>query len=250
MEIQTHIAVQYLATANKSFVAPKTDDSHTNLGFDPKRMTLKTHPLSQNGTFLAFNYQDFSLEWNSPSGSNVLLLNGKYHKTVVLWLKERAKEILGLAYTFDLHYELPYTINDAYQFADKDQKELKRLADLRTLAQHSLETIVKEHKLVTDIRIWPHHFDTGGYAALPNTALHVGFGLAIPDSVCDDHYFYLSAYQDNGMVSTTGFKKLSRGTWVDGSFKGAILSAKDLNETAVIGFYNESIASFTHNRTV
>ncbi len=67
MKEQVHLAAQYLATANKSFVVPKSDDSHTNLGFDPEKGTLKTHPLSQNGTFLVFNYQDFSLEWESTS---------------------------------------------------------------------------------------------------------------------------------------------------------------------------------------
>ncbi len=244
MEIQTHLAAQYLATANKSFVAHKNDDSHTNLGFNIEKRTLTTHPLAPNGTYLAFNYDTFSLEWHSPSDAAVLALDGQQHKAVVQWLEKQAKKDLGKPYTYDLHYELPYPISDDFLFKNNDPKDLERLAELRVLAQQSLEHLVKAYQLDSPIRIWPHHFDTGGYAALPNSNLHLGFGLAIPDSLCNSHYFYLSAYQNNAMVSTNGFVTMRQGTWLNKGFQGAILNAENTVNETVVSFYEEAIAIY------
>jgi hypothetical protein len=38
MKDQLHIAAQYLAAANMSFLEKKADDSHTNLGFNTDTM--------------------------------------------------------------------------------------------------------------------------------------------------------------------------------------------------------------------
>ena len=246
MEIQTHLASQYLATANKSFVPHKNDDSHTNLGFDIEKLTLTTHPLSPDGTYLGFNYDTFALEWHSPSDTAVLALDGHRHNEVVQWLAQQAKEDLGQAYTYDLHYELPYPISDDYLFQKKGTEDLARLSQLRILAQQSLEQLTQIYQLDSPIRIWPHHFDTGGYALLPNTGLHLGFGLAIPDSLCPSHYFYLSAYQNNSMVSTNGFTALQKGTWLNEGFKGAILDTGNVVSEAVISFYKEAIANYVN----
>ena len=42
-----HWAAQYLATAAKSFIPAKEDDSHTNLGYDHENALLYTHPMSE-----------------------------------------------------------------------------------------------------------------------------------------------------------------------------------------------------------
>lgn len=244
MEIQTHFAAQYLATVNKSFVPAKSDDSHTNLGFDKEKLGLTTHPLAENGTFLMFNYQNFSLEWNTAEGKEVFPLDKMRHSEVVQWLEQQTKKDLGKPYTYDLHYDLPYTITDDYRFEYNDFNDLERLLGLRVLAQQALETVAKTFQLDSPIRIWPHHFDTGGYAALPETPLYLGFGLAIPDTLCDSHYFYLSAYQNNTMVSTTNFAGLQFGSWLNSGFKGAILAANGCSEKNVFSFYQEAINQF------
>ena len=244
MEIQTHFAAQYLATASKSFLPAKSDDSHTNLGFDVDMLSLTTHPLSENGSFLAFNYKNFCLEWSTAKGKTVLPLDQMRHNDVLQWLEEQAKKDLGKAYIYDLHYELPYTIDDNYKFKLKDPKDLERLSDLRVLAQLGLEAVAEEYQLGTDIRIWPHHFDTGGFAALPDTNLSLGFGLAIPDSLCNSHYFYLSAYHNNTMVSTAGFSSLQHGAWLNTGFKGAILASDGMSEKSVFSFFKEAIKQY------
>ncbi len=153
-----------------------------------------------------------------------------------------AESTLGKTYA----YELPYTIDDNYLFKYNGPQELERLYRLRVLAQHAIEKVVKTYELSTDIRIWPHHFDTGGFASLSNTKFHIGFGLAIPGSLCDDHYFYLSAYSNNKMVATEGFKKLDQGTWIDDGFKGGILSAKEVSESEAMVFFKAAVSQLQH----
>ncbi len=241
MEEQLHLAAQYLAAAAIGFVKVEDDDRHTNLGYDPTTATLHTRALSENGVSLIFRFTEFSLEWETASQKEKFPLDGKTHAEVVQWLEQRSKETLGKSYVYHLHYDLPYAIDSNYTFKLTNANGLKRLRDLRTLAQNALQKVRAAFDLATEIRIWPHHFDTGGYAALPNTEIYIGFGMAIPDTVFNDHYFYLSAYHNNKMLSTSGFKKLDQGSWVDDGFKGAILSAKETTESEIIDFFKAAV---------
>jgi hypothetical protein len=252
MEEQVHLAAQYLAATGICFIPSKRDDSHTNLGFDVDTKSLETRLLSKKVDILAFNYLQFSLEWHSFSGKQVFSLDGKTHREVLQWLQEISHTALGKSYGYNLHYELPYTINDDYTFQLKDRIELERLSDLRTQAQNTLEQIIEDYHLNTEIRTWPHHFDTGAYVGLndngsdaPSTKqTYVGFGLAIPDHLSKEHYFYISGYTEKKMIDTGTFEELKRGTWINGDFKGAILPVKNTTVSEAIEFFRETINQF------
>ena len=244
MNQQIHLASQYLAAAGISFVLPKEDDSHTNLGFDPETKSMETRELSKEVDILAFNYQKFSLEWHSFKGNEFFELDGKTHKEVLLWLQDISLKKLGKKYSYDLHYELPYVIDDNYTYKIENKEELDHLCNLRILATHTFESFVENNQLDTEIRIWPHHFDTGGYAQVGTTDMYIGFGLAIPDSVCKHHYFYIVGYKNNTAMETGNFENLSHGTWLNSNFKGAILPAIDLKETETIQFFQEALKQY------
>jgi len=245
MEIMMHLAAQYLAAAAIGFLPEKKDDSHTNLGFDVLTGSLRTHPLSEDGDQLALNYHSFALEWISPTGTSVLSLDGTNHAKVLDWLNEISNEALGKPYHYYFHYELPYTLDNAYIFSLKDPAELQELLRLRTLAQTVLTATLKKHQLTSAIRIWPHHFDTGAYAQInqgSKTAL--GLGLAIPDTLCTAHYFYISGYNEQGAINTTDFPKPSIGTWKNEGFKGGMLATTNLKEEQALSFFDETIAQY------
>jgi hypothetical protein len=61
-----HLAAQYLATAAKSFIKTKEDDSHINLGWNSDEKRLETHDLSNDGLRLALNYLEYSLDFIHP----------------------------------------------------------------------------------------------------------------------------------------------------------------------------------------
>ena len=111
--------------------------------------------------------------------------------------------------------------------------------------QNALETTRKNLNLDTAIRVWPHHFDTGGFIVLDavNT-ISVGFGMAIPDKVVDDFYLYVSGYKAHEGMDTTSFRKLSFGSWRNEGFKGATLAVQHIDETMALTFFEEAISTY------
>ncbi|PKB44035.1 hypothetical protein AX016_2246 [Cellulophaga sp. RHA19] len=237
-----HLAAQYLAAAGISFLEKKSDDSHTNLGFSIEKQRLETHPLSLNGDMLTLNYATFSLEWILPKVNASILLDGKTHQQVLEWLRNSSETFLGKKYTYDFHYNLPYSIDDSFIFKLNASK-LKELTDLRTLTQLSIEKTLEMNGLESSIRIWPHHFDSGAYASLTKD-IAVGFGLAVPDSMVNEHYFYISGYKGHSGLDTSKFDSLSLGEWKNDGFKGAVLPTTKINEEQVVKFFTEAINTY------
>lgn len=244
MKDQLHLASQYLAAANMSFLEKKADDSHTNVGFDADTLKMETYDLSPSGDKLALNYRRFSLEWISKSGMTSLSLDGKTHNEILQWLQECSQKHLGKEYVYEFHYELPYAINDAYQYKLTDAATLEHLCNLRILAEYTIESIVETNHLDSPIRIWPHHFDTGAYAPVGDTGISIGIGMAIPDTLSDEHYFYISGYKDGKAIFPSSPSDLSLGKWVDQGFTGAILPATNLVESEAVQFFQETINQF------
>lgn len=238
-----HLAAQYLTAAGISFLDKKEDDSHTNLGLSVETGRLETHPLSENGAILSLDYKDFSLSWNAKNGSTSFPLNGATHAEVLWWLRETSRTFLNAAYSYKFHYALPFEITPNFKFELVSAEKLIELLQLRILAQSTLEEILAVCKLESPIRVWPHHFDTGAYARLDNT-IDIGFGLAIPDRICEAHYFYISGYKGHTTLSTTDFTQLSYGEWKNDNFKGAILPAEHIERSKAVSFFKEAINNY------
>lgn len=242
MKKMMHIAAQYLAAAGISFLDKKEDDSHTNLGFSVENQRLETHPLSASGIILSLNYNRFTLDWNTPKNKESLSLDGKTHRQVLDWLTSTSDKFLNKKYQYQLHYKLPYTIDDSYTYKI-NTLELKALAVLRTQAQHSVSETLNTMGLTATVRVWPHHFDTGAYTTI-HSDIAVGFGLAIPDTVVPEHYYYCSGYKGGTAIDTSHFGKLSVGQWKNNGFKGAVLAATNATEKEAIKFFTEAINTY------
>lgn len=243
MNNQIHFISQYLATAAKSFVAHRADDSHTNLGFDSETRSLETWSLNNNGLKLIFNITEFELKWSKGESFQ---LAGKTHTQVVHWLQTSSK-LAGLnkPYAFDLHYDLPFEWDANFSFKLSDTKHLNELVELRILANTALKAFLKMENLQSDIRIWPHHFDTGAFVVLEDgSGKSIGLGMAIPDTVVDDHYFYISGYKGHDALDTHSFPKLSSGEWKTQEFKGAVLMASNSTEQQAVQFLQEAFHTY------
>ena len=245
---QVHSASQYLAAAGISFLDKKKDDSHTNLKFKVDDATLHTRPLNEAGDTLSFDYNDFSLVWNSNEKYKVFSLDGKSHEQVLKWIQATSTEAnLKLPYRYQLHYELPYEITNEFTFRLSNPLVLNKLMRTRTLAQKVLEVFVEEQQLRSEVRVWPHHFDTGAFAPLKNnTDVSISLGMAIPDAICDDHYFYIAGYKDGNVLVTNNLQTLSIGKWINEGFKGAILPVGDSNSSTVHSFYKEALSQISN----
>ena len=239
---QIHFASQYLATTGKSFLEQKPDDSHTNIGFDRDSYSFETWKLNKNGLTLQFDVLHFQLRWSTGESFN---LDGKTHLKVKEWLKFTSKKLgFEKTYNFDLHYDLPFTWDDSFEFRLLDNSYLNEQIQLRNLAQNALNIFLKSKQLKSEIRIWPHHFDTGAFVKIKGTNKSVGLGMAIPDSLLQDYYFYISGYNGNDGIDTTEFGKLSCGEWKNQGFKGAVLQTSNTNIDMAVQFFNEAFSYY------
>ncbi len=249
MTSQIHIAAQYLAAAQISFLDKKDDDSHTNLGFDTQKGYLQTWVLNDDGCTIVLDYKKFALYWlNNNNARLSISLDGKTHREVVEWMQKVA-EGMGISkkFTYDLHYDLPYEVTDSYRFSitAADTAILDALVHYRTLANEVLAAVIDQTSLTSTIRIWPHHFDTGAFSyTAEKPELSIGLGLAIPDSISDTYYFYISAYKGHDNVATDGFAPLPFGTWKNDGFTGAILPITDVTKAEGIAFFKAAIAAY------
>lgn len=250
MKIQTqvHFAAQYLAMAGKSFLEPKSDDSHTNIGFNTQTGCFETWTLNTIGVKLLLDLNVFSLKWdigNSPE----IMLAGKSHTEVLHWLIRTSKGLgLNKPYQFGLHYDLPFSWNDNYTFEFTDKKALNEIIQLRKLANSTIENFLNSENLKSDIRVWPHHFDTGAFVVLNDgSGKSIGLGMAIPDSVVPDHYFYISGYKGHNGLDTSHFKKLSKGEWKNNGFKGAVLAVSNHTEKEILYFLEEAFSQYSNS---
>ncbi len=244
MIVQVHLAAQYLATAAKSFVEHKADDSHTNLGYITDKKRLETWELDKTGTKLAFSFPDFSLQWLGNT-TTTFTLDGRSHAKIVAWLSKMAQDHnLKGRYEYRLHYDLPYPITDSYTFQNTNPKELEELERLRTLAQTVLETFLQKKHPHTTIRIWPHHLDTGAFLTFEDSEKAIGLGMAIPDSKVNDHYFYISGYSGHDSLDTSDFSPLDIGEWRNKGFKGAVLPASESTIEKGVAFFQKAYQSY------
>ncbi len=200
----------------------------------------------KTGIFLSFSYANFSLGWHTSNGLTSLYLEDREHREVLSWLQQiSAGTHPNRSYEFNFHYDLLYPIKEAFRFHAANTGELRELMQLRSLAQVALSGFLKRQHLQSEIRVWPHHFDTGAYATLdsdPGKA--IGLGLAIPDTLCETHYFYISGYQDSKAIEVSRFSALQQGKWHSDSFTGAILPARGMDEASVIAFLEGALAYY------
>lgn len=239
-----HQAAQYLAAAGISFLEKKSDDSHTNVGWNKAENRMETHVFGDKNQ-LGVNLNTAKIEWlNNGSVTSDIELNSKNHNEIVLWISDQAKQNnISQAYSYSFHYELPYDeVTKDYTYS-LDSKDLLKISNELTKAQNTFEQFLAKQKLESPIRVWPHHFDLGIYAELESENTFMGAGLAIPDSMVDDFYFYASGYKNGNGIVTKNFGEMKVGEWRS-DWNGATLASTNIEVENALVFLNEAKSKF------
>jgi len=231
-----HWLSQLVTKVNISYVPLREDNSHTNLYYDKlgNRLIGRWISITRDPLILSLNLKDLQFEWLNSSLQTVK----QYHvagKTIEDLEQEIVDhlDVVGLdpkGFERRLHYEIP-----SYPFSSSIIEELNG-TDLnvwtyyRNIANQACSLLLGYLQIEGEIRIWPHHFDTGIYVINKNK-LGIGFGLAMQDTLMDSPYFYLSGYASNGSISYKNLPPLSAGKWrINEDWRGAVLPLSELDK--------------------
>ncbi|MEM9052991.1 MAG: hypothetical protein AAGC47_13135 [Bacteroidota bacterium] len=194
-----HQLAQVLAKFNRTYVPAKDDDSHTNLGYGPVNRRLFSRWTTQNDKryilSLELNPLTFVLLDDSYRREFEVICLGKTISQVEAVL-EHALSGIGFntkGLTEQMHYELPEYDSKNDPIKNLTEEEFLEWTDLRALASYACHQIQAHFQVREEVRIWPHHFDTGIYVHL-NKSISIGFGMAMKDELVNAPYFYYTAY--------------------------------------------------------
>lgn len=234
-----HLLCQALAKINRNFVPEKEDFSHSTLSFDALGKRIVSRWIkTKKGTFVfALNLIDFSYNWLDASYQIIkeYTIAGKTSKQLEVEIISGFERI-GMGKD-GLTKKLKYKIPD-YPFKNKsfhpfEKQALKNWMFYRNMANEAGFRFLKYLLTDDEIRIWPHHFDTGVYKEVEDK-IGMGFGLAAQDSLVDSPYFYLSGYPLTGQLSFTNLPTLKFGRWDTGEWNGAVLPLSDIDHLSDI----------------
>ena len=231
---QIHVAVQYLAMAGKFLVKPKSDDSHTNMGWLPLKEKFISHPFGEDQKYFMILRPE-TMEIGFLDGHNHLLdtfsLKGKTQKEGTKWVKKNLKKFgFRSKYKIDLHYDLPpYSELGVNKFKRSPKKAHQAFSKLRDWADFFITKNKVDFPLAEENRTWPHHFDHAAYIPLVQTengetTKSLSLGMAIHDDLINEPYFYVSAWDAGKVLDMKDMKQLSSGSWHNEGFKGATLA--------------------------
>lgn len=240
-----HAASQYLAAAALQFVDKKEDDSHSNLEWDIEERVFRTRPMGPKGHQLELWVDDFTLAWAEIEDLE-FDLSGSTHGACLDWLNDTLQQLdFGAELDFNFHYDLPYhswSKDQRYPLPDEDLAEsLAEHADLRSWASEVMADLLSEE----EIRVWPHHFDTGALIEVSKNGADVtasiGLGLAIPDELSDLPYAYVSGWRKAGELNLQAAEN-NLGEWNKNGFTGAIMPMDDERQSELHSFLTMSIS--------
>ncbi len=253
-----HLAAQYIALAGKYLAEQKPDDSNTNMRFIAGENLLLGNPISK-GLQPALQLAGFKLVLldSDRNALNEIQLTGKSQEEVFDALKEiLAGEGVDVSnFSNKLHYDLPYDKTGFSMISGADSEAgIAENIKYRHNAEIVLNLIAKQFPDAEPVRIWPHHFDTGSYIPLEfndkkEVIKSLGIGWAIPDSMVDEPYYYLSFWSVDDNNAFPDLHTLSEGNWMMPAWNGAVLKNSDISKknTAesqfklVNGFFTEAI---------
>jgi hypothetical protein len=229
--LQLHYAAQFATALGISYLTPKPDDSHTNLGWDPKLEALGSREVRalSHGVRIAIRPRDMTL---------LVLLNGSIgqriplHGSTIAHVESTLRTALasagldGRRFTLKRHYDLP-----PHPVAGGDPFDTSRGEMFEELAAWyaNAAVLLEEFRTVVngaDVRCWPHHFDIATLATF-GPGRSSGAGMLPGDEMYPEPYYYVNAYPRPQSMPDESLLK-GGGAWNSDGWLGAVLTGSRL----------------------
>lgn len=252
-----HHAVQFIALAGKYLLPEKQDDSHTNMYWNRALNSYVGHELPQFRR-IAIRLPDLSLCIFDDKDYIVqaLEISGFTRMELYEWMTKALEancintENLGL----EMHYEIPDQARYKHaSFENPDTEATRFISRMRTNAYDIITELVKNYPDASPVRIWPHHFDTGSlipYYDGDKMKAGIGLGLAMPDKMVEEPYFYVNHWMDEPLTDYPKLKNPGKGKWIIHDWKGKVLPVSQLfslqaekQSDAVMAYFNDSLTT-------
>lgn len=244
-----HWLTQIIAKANRTFVPSKPDDSHSNLYFDAIdfRIVGRWIETPKGRIILSYNMIAQGFEWQSDQKITIQSVEtiGKSIAAIEDELQQglRSMGIEKPDFSEKMHYEIPAYDFEKELVKELEPEDLKEWATIRRMANMVCNELLDYLHVGSEIRIWPHHFDTGFYTLI-NSNMSIGFGWAMQDEMAGSPYFYMAGYPTKGELDYSELKELVAGRWEIGeNWKGAMLPISEFEniefeetQMKIIGF--------------
>jgi hypothetical protein len=233
-----HLLSQLIAKVNRTFVPKKEDDSHTNLYFDSIGKRIYGRWFEANTERLVFSLHLTTLHFELLNDqlevlSSVLAIG----KTIAEIEETVEKEVTQLGISaaglkLPLHFEIPQYKFTSHPIQPIDQQKLIEWCGYRSIANQVCNDLLGLAQTPGEIRIWPHHFDTGIYFE-PNKKIGIGFGFAMEDSMVGAPYLYISGYPKDRTIIYQNAPTSENWQWeISENWKGCVLPLPKLKDLA------------------
>lgn len=234
--LQLHWAAQPLSAVAGACIARLPDDSHSNLGWDHAAGAFVTRAFPGDYT-AALAVAGFRLQWREPDGTPLsrFALQGNTLEAALSWLGDHVRSTLGDPAAGSLRlpdYEMPeHAVAGGQPFSGGDSDRRAELARWFADADIVLAEIEQDNEGSSEVRNWPHHFDTGLLIALepdkdPGQARSIGVGFSPGDGGTPQPYYYVNPYPRPQARALPALS--SGGRWEQESFFGAVLTGDAL----------------------
>ena len=233
-----HLLCQVIGKANRTFVPEKTDESHTNLYFDPwGNKILGRWIQTESGTvMLSLDLNTLQFEILNSSRKQILTVS-----SIGMTMEEIEMDFETLlpkagfdptGFSTPMPHEIPAYVFSKEPLKAIEAKALDQWKYFRNLANKSCYQFLGYAQAESEVRIWPEHFDTGIYFEYAGK-IGIGFGLAMEDSMAGEPYFYMAGYPLKGSLVFENLPQSPTWKWELGeSWKGVILPVSVLEKTS------------------
>ena len=238
---QQHLAAQFITLAGRYLLPKKPDGSNINMQYIPEKKMLlgNVHP---DGWTVGVHLKNLTLQILNEKGvaKAEISLEGKTFPQTFQDFKV-VLQIQGIDVS-QLKTEQPYELptgglKEGKYFVTGSDDVVAENISYRHNAQLLISELATRFNDVEPVRIWPHHFDTGTFATLArnekgDASKTIGLGLAIPDSMVNEPYFYLSFWSENPVEIENNPVKLPVGKWMMPDWNGAVLGVSEIIKKA------------------
>ncbi|MEP5611948.1 MAG: hypothetical protein ABJP45_06845 [Cyclobacteriaceae bacterium] len=230
-EAYIHHASQFLAMVGKNYLEDQSDDSNANLNFNPSSSRIECRAI---GDFqVNLNVPDWQLEIKKGEKvQNSFSLTGQLKSEIFEWLRREIEEAgldaQNLKYID--HYEVAeHEVDMGQPFQELNIDLVSSWLAMRANANVILSDLNQIAGIHSEVRIWPHHFDTGTYYELAEKKA-IGAGWAIADTLCDNPYLYIYGWDGNKELDYSAIPDLVIGKWiVTEGWQGAVIESVELS---------------------